>query len=245
MTATYVLVVEDEADLRDAVVEYLGEMGLSVDGVGDGGAMRAAVAIRVPSVVVLDIALPGEDGLSLCRWLRGTTTAGVIMATAAGQQIDRVVGLELGADDYIVKPYELRELLARVRSVARRVGRAGTPAVPAVEPPAAASAVDGALLRVGRFRYDRDGRRLFDPAGREVQLTAGELTLVQIFAERPGRVLSRSLLADLMDTRAGGDGRAIDIAVMRLRRKLDGIGGFDNPIRTIRGEGYCLDGEGS
>jgi len=234
-----VLVVEDEIDLRDAVVEYLGEMEFDAHGVSDGAAMRAAVAARMPAVVVLDIALPGETGLALCRWLRRETPAGIIMATAAGQPLDRVVGLELGADDYVVKPYELRELLARVRSVVRRIARAPAPLDPA---PVLAPAAP-AMLPVGAFRLDPRGLRLVDPAGAEVHLTQTELALVRIFAERPGRVLSRTALAELVGAR--GDGRAIDIAVMRLRKKLEHGPAGDQPIRTVRGEGYRLDGSGS
>lgn len=239
MTAPYVLVVEDEIDLRDAVVEYLGDMGVHARGVSDGGAMRAAIAEQMPSVVVLDIALPGETGLTLCRWLRRATSAGVIMATAAGQPLDRIVGLEIGADDYVVKPYELRELLARIRSVMRRLDRSPSPAADTVRP-----ADSPVLLPVGAFRYDPQSKRLTDPDGEEVRLTVAERVLVQTFAERPNRVLSRTLLVERVTGRGDGDSRAIDIAVMRLRKKLERPDGTQ-PIRTVRGEGYRLDADES
>lgn len=238
MVAPYVILVEDEADLREAVVEYLAMMGLDCRGVSDGPGLRAAVSEREPAVVVLDISLPGEGGLSLCRWLRRETGAGVILATAFGQPLDRVIGLEIGADDYLVKPYELRELLARIRSILRRLERAPAGALPAG--PAEPAEPAAAPLPLGRFRFEPRSKRLLDGAGDEIRLTATELALVEIFAERPNRVLSRSMIAELAGVRADGDTRAIDIAVMRLRKKLEDPEGRQ-PIRTVRGEGYRLD----
>jgi DNA-binding response OmpR family regulator len=238
-----VVVVEDEPDLLEAVVEYLGEAGLDVRGVGDGRSLRQALGERPASVVVLDIALPGEDGLSLCRWARRETGAGVIMATAAGQPLDRVVGLELGADDYLVKPYELRELLARIRSVARRLERA--PAAAATEPlrPAAPTRADGAQP-FGPLRLDRRARRLTDEEGAEIKLTATEFTMLLVFADRPNRVLSRGQLAELVHGRTHDpDDRSIDIAMARLRKKIERDPALPQIIRTVRGEGYRFDAD--
>lgn len=239
-----VLVVEDEPDLRDAVVEYLNEMGIETRGVPDGRQMRMALAERAAAVVVLDIALPGEDGLSLCRWVRRETGAGVIMATAAGQPLDRVVGLEIGADDYLVKPYELRELLARIRSIARRIDRSPKveKTIPAVVAPGAARPPAG--IGFGPYMLDRNARRLSDQSGTEIRLTATEYALLVYFAERPNRVISRSDLTTRVQGRDfDPDDRSIDIAITRLRKKIETDPALPQFIKTVRGEGYRFDPE--
>lgn len=243
MSKAYVIVVEDEADLREAVVDYLSHYGLEVTGVGDGQGLRAAVALRAPAVVVLDIGLPGEDGLSLCRWVRRSTEAGIIMASGAGQAVDRVVGLEVGADDYVVKPYDLRELLARIRSLSRRLERAPVGSVAAMAVAAVPEPVTSSgMIRLGRYRLDKPGRRLTDAAGHDVALTANEFNLLLVLAERAGRVVSREDLSELVQGRAfDTEDRSIDISITRLRKKIETDPSRPQLIRTVRGEGYRCD----
>ena len=250
-TAMRVLVVEDESDLRDAVVEYLSATGIECRGVGDGKAMRRTLTDFSPDIVLLDINLPGEDGLSLCRFLRRETGAGIIMATARGEPLDRVVGLEIGADDYVTKPYELRELLARVRSLFRRLARTAEPraADDAASSGPAADLADGPtgekhILSFGGLRLDTRAHRLLDAGGDEVKLTPSEYDLVRIFAERPNRPLSRTLLSELTHGKDFDPAdRTIDIRITRLRKKLEGAAADPRLIRTIRGEGYLFDPE--
>ncbi len=250
MNSQVIVVVEDEADLREAVVDYLFAKGYEAIGASDGNGLRGLVAERDVDLVLLDLALPGEDGLSLCRWLRREIGCGVIMATGSAQPIDRVVGLEVGADDYVVKPYDLRELLARVRSVLRRVARPepaegppvpASPAIPA--PPAPRPGAPP--LAFGSFLVMAEGRQLVDAEGRDVALTGAEFDLVRIFAERPGRLLTRGTIARIADGRdLDPADRSIDIRIARLRKKLEAAGG-GTLIRTVRGEGYRYDPSGS
>lgn len=237
MARPCVVVVEDEADLRDAVVEYFAAMGLGAHGATNGEELRRIISETHVDLVLLDIALPGEDGLSICRWLRRETACGIIMATGAGQPIDRVVGLEIGADDYVVKPYDLREMLARVRSVLRRTAGAAVPErVPVAEPAAPE------FSPFGPYRLDLTGRRLLLPDGSVLALTAAEFALVEVFAAREGRPLSRGTIAQLTDGRdLGPEDRTIDIRIARLRRKLGALPGGEALIRTVRGEGYRFD----
>ncbi|HYF54586.1 MAG TPA: response regulator transcription factor [Salinarimonas sp.] len=234
-----VAILEDENDLREAIVEYLEARALTVLAAGSASAFRSLVEGRTIDVAVLDIAMPGEDGRSVARWLVGQARPpGVIFASAAGSTADRVVGLEIGVDDYLVKPYDPRELLARIRSVLRRV--AETAPVQAASAPAAASSRQ---MAVGPFQLDLDSRRLAGPDGAQVSLTAAELDLLEALAQRPGRVLSRAQLLELAPAREGNDSaRAIDVRITRLRRKLEADP--DNPtlIRTVRGEGYVFAG---
>jgi two-component system phosphate regulon response regulator OmpR len=238
MSQFLVVVVEDESNLRSAVVEYLKLYNYDAIGAADGQEMRAIVAERQPDAVILDISLPGEDGLSLCRALRRDHRLGIIMATAAGQPLDRVVGLEIGADDYLVKPYELRELLARLRSVLRRSQHEAAAPAPVTKPsPALADAI-----RFGGFTLSNAGRRVTDTEGREVTLTAMEFDLLRVLAERPGRPLSREMLSQLAHGRPlADDDRSIDVRITRLRKKFEQDPGKPQLIRTIRGEGYQFD----
>ncbi|ACL57975.1 response regulator transcription factor [Methylobacterium nodulans] len=229
-----IIVVEDEADLRQAVEEYLTEAGFRVIGAADGRELRAAVDQAEPDVVILDIALPAENGLSLARWLRSRgSKAGLIFATAAQNATHRIAGLELGADDYVVKPYDLRELLGRVRSVLRRVIRS-TVASPAAPAPAR-------TVAVGLFTLDLDRRTLFDTSGTPVPLTAMEVDLLIAFATRPNRVLSRQQLRTMAQGYRESDhsDRSIDIRITRLRRKIE-TGTKPALIQTVRGEGYVF-----
>lgn len=228
-----IAVVEDEPDLRDAVVEYLEASGFDATGVPDAASMRLLSAETRFDAAILDIAMPGEDGLSLGRWLRGRSPMGLIYATAAGTSIDRIVGLELGADDYLVKPYELRELLARVRSVLRRMPPAEVAPTPGASKPRR-------VARFGAFQVDLDGRILLGAEG-EVDLSKSEFDLLELFLERPNRVLSRAVLASALGHDDNDEhSRALDLRVMRLRRKIEADPAHPVFLRTARGEGYVF-----
>jgi two-component system phosphate regulon response regulator OmpR len=232
-----VLVVDDEPDIRETISEYLRLHGLDVATAADAAAARAAIEANPAHVVLLDITMPGEDGLSLARWLRERSGLGIIMLTAAGEVVDRVVGLEMGADDYLAKPVNLRELLARVRAVLRR-SRAAAAAAAVVQPVAEGS---GQLVDLGAYRLDLDGHRLLDANGGDVPLTAMEFDLLKVFLERPNRVLTRDQLLDLAHNRDWEPfDRSIDIRVARLRRKVEADPKHPELIRTVRGAGYMF-----
>lgn len=239
------VVVDDETDLREAVAEYLTRRGLDVRQAPDGVALRRLLAERPADLVVLDISMPGEDGLTIARWLRAESDVGIVMLTAAGDVVDRVVGLEVGADDYIAKPVDLRELLARLRAVLRRrEAMAGlltaepAPPAPAAPPPP----TPNPTIRIGRNRLDLTARRLFGPEGREIALGAAEFELLKVFAERPGRTLSRESLLELAHDRGEERvDRSIDVRIARLRRKIEATPDQPQVIRTVRGMGYVFD----
>jgi len=227
-----VLIVDDDVAVRGMLHEYLTEHGYEVAQAESGNGMREAIARRVPDVVLLDVNLPGEDGLSLARWLRQHHSLGIIMVTAAGDVVDRVVGLEVGADDYIAKPFDPRELRARLKSVLRRCQ---------AREPAAAPAAGGRRVAVGHCLLDLDAHRLLDREGREVELTTMEFELLQIFVERPNQVLSRDQLLTLTRNREWEPfDRSIDIRIARLRRKIEPEPGRPQVIRTMRGSGYMF-----
>jgi len=233
-----ILVVDDDAALRELVADYLGASGFQVDGVGDGVALRARMAERGADLVVLDLMLPGEDGLSLLRWLRAGGGPPVIIVSARGEEVDRVVGLELGADDYLAKPFGPRELLARVRAVLRRGA--------ADNGPNEFGPVSG-VATFGPFRLDL-ATHVLARDGREISLTSGEFTLLRIFLEHPNQVLTRDHLITLVKgyERAPFD-RSVDVRVTRLRRKIEPIPEAPIYLRTIWGEGYLFSprGEGA
>lgn len=231
-----IVVVEDEPDLRDAVAEYLGANGYDVLCAADAAAMRELAAHEPFDLAILDIAMPGEDGLSLGRWLRAQFPVGIIYASAAGTSIDRVVGLELGADDYLVKPYELRELLARVRSVLRRLPSAETARTPraAAQPPRR-------LISFGPFTADLDGRVVTSAAGDVVDMAKSEFDVLEVFLARPNRLLSRAAISEAIGFSEDPESsRAVDIRIMRLRKKIEGDPGNPRFLRTVRGEGYIF-----
>jgi two-component system phosphate regulon response regulator OmpR len=230
MRAARVLVVDDDPAIREMLHEYLGANGFDVEAVGDGAAARAAVAREMPDVVLLDVGLPGEDGLSLARWLRQHHDVGIVMVTAADDVVDRVVGLEMGADDYVAKPFDPRVLPARLKSVRRRVQDRGVPA------PAAAPA---GRLPIGRCTLDLPARRLLDADGREITVTTMEFDLLRAFAEHPNQVLSRDRLLSLTRNREWEPfDRSIDIRIARVRRKVEDDPDNPQAIRTVRGAGY-------
>jgi len=227
-----VLIVEDDREVREAVADYLASHGYTCAQAADGKAMRAAIADSVPELVLLDLRLPGEDGLSLARWLRDNHEVAIIMVTAAGDVVDRVVGLEVGADDYLGKPFDLRELLARVKSVLRRGAKSEKKAKAA-----------GATKRVpiGACQLDLDTHQLIGRKGEEIPLTGMEFDLLRVFAEHPNRVLSRDQLLTLTRNREWEPfDRSIDIRIARLRRKIEDDPDNPKTIKTIRGSGYIF-----
>lgn len=233
----HILVVDDDEDIRDLIQGYLTDEGFEVTTVPDGQAMRVVLAEHSIDLVILDLKLPQEDGLTLTRWLRADRPAiGIIILTGKGASVDRVVGLEMGADDYVAKPFDLRELLARVRSVARRVGEATTrPAAPAEAP------ADRDCVGFSGWTFDLSGRELVTDSGEKVPLTTAEYSLLSTFVKRPNHVLNRDQLLSAVNNREWEPyDRSIDVLVMRLRRKLEGNATEPQLIKTVRGAGYIF-----
>jgi len=230
-----VLVVDDDPSIRDMLAEYLGSHGFTVAQAADGDAMRTEIERAAPDVVLLDLRLPREDGLTLARYLRERYDVGIIMVTGAGEVVDRIVGLEVGADDYVTKPFDPRELLARIKSVLRR-----SQARPAAEAPAATGAA-AQRVRFGRCRLDVASHQLFDANGGEIPLTSMEFDLLKIFVEHPGKALSRDRILTLTKNREWDPyDRSIDIRIARLRRKVETDPENPQVIRTVRGVGYMF-----
>jgi len=233
----HIIVVDDEADIRDTVDEYLSMKGYRVSGADGGECLRALMDSQGESVdlIILDLTMPGEDGLSLARYLRDNFPVGIIMLTAAGEVADRIVGLEMGADDYLAKPVDLRELLARVKAVLRR----------AIAPKSANSSNGRGRLSIGRCVLDLDSRELIDTEGQIVPMTAMEYDLLKAFAEHPKRVLSRDQLLDMAhDKDREPFDRSIDIRIARLRRKIEVDPAKPEVIKTVRGAGYIFSPSG-
>jgi len=222
-----ILVVDDDADIRNGLVEVFERAGFDASCAGDVAAMERLLNVKEIDLIVLDLMMPGEDGLSACKRLSGKGRPPIIMLSALGDDADRIVGLEIGADDYLAKPCNPRELVARARAVLRR-GRDGE------------SAVRGETVRFAGFRLDIPRRELHDPEGVVIPLSAGEFRLLRAFVERPQRVLTREQLLDFaFDNDTDVFDRAVDVQVSRLRRKLERPGGAEI-IRTVRGEGYLF-----
>jgi len=225
-----VLLVEDDAFQRKAAETYLANHDLKVIAVENGAQMRRQISRAMPDLVLLDIQLPGhDDGFALARWLRESSTrVGIIMLTAAGDSVDKVLGLESGADDYVAKPYEPRELLARCKSVLRRSAHKATP--PRLE-----------RVRMGQHMLDLSKRALQDDTGNDVAVTAGEFDLLRLFAENPNRPLSRDWLLETTSHRQRDPfDRAIDLRITRIRRKIEPAPDKPTVIRTVRGVGYMF-----
>jgi two-component system phosphate regulon response regulator OmpR len=234
-----VLVVDDDPALRELLSDYLTANGMVVEAVGDGAAMRIALLAGMPGAIVLDLMLPGEDGLSLARELRTHSAVPILMLSARGEEIDRVIGLEVGADDYLAKPFGPRELLARLRALLRRSRSVAT----APDTPDA-SETPSLLPRFGPFQLDLAAHRLLRD-GVEVRLTGAEFDLLRILVERPNRVLSRdTLVSQLKGYERDPFDRSIDIRVTRLRRKIEIDPAAPVYVRTIRGEGYLFNPRG-
>jgi two-component system, OmpR family, response regulator len=234
----HIIIVDDEAPAREMVGDYLKMHGFTVTLCDGGKSLRGAIeAGAAPDLVVLDLNMPEEDGLSIIRDLKGRTNVPVIMLTATASPIDRVVGLELGADDYIAKPCELRELMARIRSVLRR----STPAKAAAAAESRAKAAKDNLVRFGTKWLDLEAQALRDEEGNEHPLTASEFGLLKVFAANPKRVLSRERLLELANARdSEAFDRAVDLRIMRIRRKIEPDPTKPAVIRTIRGGGYLF-----
>ena len=230
-----VLVVDDDPSIREMLADYLGAHGFAIAQAGDGDAMRAELEKATPDVVLLDLRLPREDGLALARYLRERHDVGIIMVTGAGEVVDRIVGLEVGADDYVTKPFDPRELLARIKSVMRRAQ-----ARPAGDAEGTAGPA-GQRLRFGHCHLDVGSHQLFDADGGEIPLTSMEFDLLKIFAEHPGKALSRDRILTLTKNREWDPyDRSIDIRIARLRRKVETDPENPQVIRTVRGVGYMF-----
>ncbi len=227
----HILVVDDQQEIRDVVQEYLTGEGFRVSTANDGAGMRRVLSQAPADLVILDLMLPGEDGLTLARALRSLSGIGIIILTGRGETVDRIIGLEMGADDYLPKPFHLRELLARVKSVLRRVqSRTGEGPQPA-----------RSHARFAGWSLDLSSRELASPTGEQVRLTTGEFDLLAAFVRNANQVLSRDRLLDLARNReAGPFDRTIDVQVGRLRRKLEDDPQNPTLIKTVRGSGYIF-----
>jgi two-component system OmpR family response regulator len=238
MPQPHILVVDDDREIRDLLARFLERHGLRVTAVRDAREARRMLPNGHFQMVVLDLMLPGETGLDFARWLRssasGHSQLGLVMLTAMGEETDRIIGLELGADDYVPKPFNPRELLARMRAVLRRSGDGNK----------LAGESQTQLWRFGGWTLDPARRRLLNPDQVEVPVTGGEYDLLLALVERANRVLTRDMLLDLLRGRqAGPFDRAIDVAISRLRRKLEDNGRHAQLIKTVRGGGYVLAAE--
>jgi two-component system OmpR family response regulator len=230
-TADHILVVDDDTEIRSLLHEYLQKQGYRVNAVADGKGLRAAVATSHPDLIILDLMLPGEDGLTLCRELRAKSEIPIIMLTACGDETDRIVGLEMGADDYVAKPFSPRELLARIKSVLRRARAL----------PENLKTEESGLFRFAGWTLDAATRTLISPQGVVVALSGTDFRLLKIFVDHPNRVLTRDQLIDLMLSRdAGPYDRAIDVQVSRLRQRLGEDAKEPAIIKTVRGQGYVF-----
>jgi DNA-binding response OmpR family regulator len=228
----HIVVVDDEPGIRETIQEYLELHDFQVTAAGGGEELRRVIDDNDVDLVLLDIRMPGEDGLSLARFLRAEKQVGIIMLTAAGEVVDRIVGLEMGADDYLAKPVDLRELLARIKAVLRRSERARVQAE--ADQPQSAH-----LARFGRFTLNLDSHKLFDGSGGEIPLTGMEFDLLKAFADNPNRVLTRDQLLNLAHNRDWEPfDRSIDIRIARIRRKIESDPGKPQVIKTVRGAGY-------
>ena len=234
-TSPHILVVDDDREIRDLLSRYLVKQGFRVSTAADGRDMRESLRDQAIDLIVLDLMLPGDDGLALCREVRARSAMPVIMLTARGDDVDRIVGLEMGADDYVAKPFNPRELVARIRAVMRRAGESTGGLAGGRRDEA------GGTLVFAGWRLDLERRELTNPDGVLVSLSAGEFGLLAAFAARPQRVLSRDQLLDLARGRdAQPFDRSIDVQVSRLRRKIEDDPREPHVIKTVRGGGYMF-----
>ena len=223
----HLLVVDDDEDIRELLRNYLSGVGYTVSEAADAVALHSVLAARAIDLILLDQRLPDADGLVLARELRAASDVGIIIVTGFGQPVDRIVGLEVGADDYVSKPIDLRELLARIRSVLRRRG--------------ARPAEVQEALQFNGWTLDTASRTLSAPSGQPVTLTSGEFDLLRVLASHPNRVLSRDELMNALHHRdAGPYDRAIDVQVGRLRRKIEADPSQPELIKSVRGAGYLF-----
>jgi DNA-binding response OmpR family regulator len=233
VTPTHIAIVDDEPDITQLLAGYLSRQGFRVSALGSGHALIELMSADRPDLVLLDLGLPGEDGFAIARKLRERWQCGLIIVTGRGDAVDKVVGLEIGADDYVTKPFDLRELLARIKAVLRRLA-----------PPAEAAAAPQAPRERQCFdgwELDVAARRLLDSSGESVLLTSGEFDLLCVLAQHAGRVLSRDFLLEHTRGRdAAPFDRTIDVQIGRLRRKLGDDADDPRIIKSVRGVGYVL-----
>jgi two-component system phosphate regulon response regulator OmpR len=230
------IVVDDEPELRQILLEYLGKHGFAVRAAASGYELDRFLAAEPADLLILDITMPEEDGLSIAKRIRARSTTPILMLTAANDVVDRVVGLELGADDYVTKPFDLRELLARIRALLRR----GEPASVTLAPPKPVPE-SGERVRFGKVLLDLNARCLLEGDGERLPLTAMEFDLLNAFARNPNRVLTRDRLLDLAHNRDNEPfDRSIDIRIARLRRKIEPDPAKPQVIKTVHGTGYIF-----
>ncbi|MEO7338009.1 MAG: response regulator transcription factor [Caldimonas sp.] len=234
-TSLHIAVLDDEVEITRLLATYLENQGYRVTQVHSGAALLALMAADAPVLVLLDLGLPGEDGFRIARQLREHWRCGLVIVTGRGDSVDKVVGLEVGADDYVTKPFDLRELLARIKAVLRRIApAAGGAAAPPPTP-------SRNRFRFAGWELDVDARRLVAVAGEDVPLTTGEFDLLCVFARHPGRVLSRDFLLEQTRGReAAPFDRTIDVQIGRLRKKLEVDAEDPQIIKSVRGAGYIL-----
>lgn len=227
----HILIVDDDREIRDLLARFLQQHRFRVTTARDGRELRRTWPCGEYQLVILDLMLPGESGLDLARWLRGSSDVGLIMLTALGEELDRITGLDLGADDYVAKPFSPRELLSRIHAVLRRIG----------DRTERGAGLGPQAYHFSGWMLEPVRRRLLSPAGVEIALTGGEYDLLAALVERPNRVLTRDMLLDLLRGRqAGPFDRTIDVAIARLRRKMEDDGRNAQLIKTVRGGGYVL-----
>ncbi|TFH86485.1 response regulator [Billgrantia azerbaijanica] len=230
-TPATLIVVDDDPEIRELLADYLGRHGYRALVAEDAETLDRLLARETPDLLIVDIMLPGDDGFTICRKVRRDSEVPIIMLTASADETDRILGLELGADDYLGKPFNPRELLARIKAVLRRT-----------RPPAVASApAEARQVAFGGWRLDRMTRELIDAAGERCALSGADFQLLQVFLEHPGRVLSREELFELTRGRTAPPlDRSIDVHVCRLRQRLGEDAQHSQLIRTVRGAGYVL-----
>ena len=239
--ATHIAIVDDEADISALLANYLLGHGYRVTEIRNGRDLMVQMARDAPALVLLDLGLPGEDGFAIARQLREHWRCGLVIVTGRGDAVDKIVGLEVGADDYVTKPFDLRELLARIKAVLRRLPPADAMPMAMASVPAHADEARAGTFHFDRWSLDTAARSLIDTDGRETVITGGEFALLVAFVQHPGRVLSRDFLLELTRGRdAGPFDRTIDVLVGRLRRKLEADADDPHLIKSVRGAGYIF-----
>ncbi|BEP38257.1 response regulator (plasmid) [Variovorax sp. V59] len=239
--AFHIAVLDDEIDITQLLANYLQSHGFRVTQLHDGRSLMTLMDSDPADLVLLDLGLPGEDGFSIARRMRENWRCGLVIVTGRGDAVDKVVGLEVGADDYVTKPFDLRELVARVKAVLRRLAPDEAPAAGAPVPAAPAGLASPDRLRFAGWQLDLAARSLTNPQGQSVALTGGEFDLLSAFARHPGRVLSRDFLLEQTRGReAAPFDRTIDVQVGRLRKKIEADPDDPQIVKSVRGAGYIL-----
>ena len=240
-SAFHIAVLDDEVDITQLLANYLQSHGFRVTQLHDGASLMKLMGSDPADLVLLDLGLPGEDGFSIARRMRENWRCGLVIVTGRGDAVDKVVGLEVGADDYVTKPFDLRELVARVKAVLRRLAPEDGPVVATAAPASAAPPAAPDRLRFAGWQLDLAARSLANPQGQSVPLTGGEFDLLRAFAGHPGRVLSRDFLLEQTRGReAAPFDRTIDVQVGRLRKKIEADPDDPQIIKSVRGAGYIL-----